>query len=188
MFDEGTRVNRGAASPRRLNDSDTRPGPWTSRPKADRDSFTGTADWPITRVQLRNGGNRNSAARQQTRERKGCRRKQAPWTPRLWRPDSFARPKSNLAKQTSGGFPRRVFREQQQAVDNCTIRAPYAGIVVSKDAPGRRKWSRLFRQERAAFTAPPGIRHYRGNLHSNEIGGGRQANRIFAKVQAQPNR
>ena len=25
-------------------------------------------------------------------------------------------------------------REQQQAVDNCTIRAPFAGIVVSKDA------------------------------------------------------
>jgi RND family efflux transporter MFP subunit len=38
-----------------------------------------------------------------------------------------------LAKQQVAASEARI-REQQQAVDNCTIRAPYAGIVVSKDA------------------------------------------------------
>jgi len=43
------------------------------------------------------------------------------------------RAKIALAKQQVIGAEARI-REQQQAVDNCVIRAPYAGIVVSKDA------------------------------------------------------
>jgi RND family efflux transporter MFP subunit len=38
-----------------------------------------------------------------------------------------------LAKQQVMGTEARI-REAQQAVDNCTIRAPFAGIIVSKDA------------------------------------------------------
>jgi RND family efflux transporter MFP subunit len=41
--------------------------------------------------------------------------------------------KINLAKQQVQGSEMRI-REAQQAVDNCTITAPYDGIVVSKDA------------------------------------------------------
>ena len=43
------------------------------------------------------------------------------------------RAKIALAKQQVVAADARI-REQQQAVDNCTIRAPFAGIVVSKDA------------------------------------------------------
>jgi RND family efflux transporter MFP subunit len=43
------------------------------------------------------------------------------------------RAKINLAKQQVQGSEMRI-REAQQAVDNCTITAPYDGIVVSKDA------------------------------------------------------
>ena len=38
-----------------------------------------------------------------------------------------------LAKQQVNSSDARI-REAQQAVDNCTIRAPFAGIIVSKDA------------------------------------------------------
>ena len=38
-----------------------------------------------------------------------------------------------LVKQQVAGTEARI-REAQQAVDNCTIRAPFAGIIVSKDA------------------------------------------------------
>jgi RND family efflux transporter MFP subunit len=38
-----------------------------------------------------------------------------------------------LAKAQANGAEARI-RESQQAVDNCTIRAPFDGIVVSKDA------------------------------------------------------
>jgi RND family efflux transporter MFP subunit len=43
------------------------------------------------------------------------------------------RAKIALAKQQVGASDARI-REAQQAVDNCTIRAPFAGIIVSKDA------------------------------------------------------
>ena len=43
------------------------------------------------------------------------------------------RAKISLAKQQVAGSEARI-REAQQAVDNCTIRAPFAGIIVSKDA------------------------------------------------------
>jgi RND family efflux transporter MFP subunit len=41
--------------------------------------------------------------------------------------------KITLAKAQANGAGARI-RESQQAVDNCTIRAPFDGIVVSKDA------------------------------------------------------
>ena len=41
--------------------------------------------------------------------------------------------KIDLAKAQVAGSESRI-AEAQQAVDNCTIRAPFAGIVVSKDA------------------------------------------------------
>lgn len=43
------------------------------------------------------------------------------------------RAKIALAKQQVGGAEARI-REAEQAVDNCVIRAPFDGIVVSKDA------------------------------------------------------
>jgi RND family efflux transporter MFP subunit len=43
------------------------------------------------------------------------------------------RAKIALAKQQVAGANARI-QEAQQAVDNCTIRAPFAGIIVSKDA------------------------------------------------------
>jgi HlyD family secretion protein len=43
------------------------------------------------------------------------------------------RAKIALAKQQVAGSEARI-QEAQQAVDNCTIRAPFAGIIVSKDA------------------------------------------------------
>ena len=43
------------------------------------------------------------------------------------------RAKIVLAKQQVGATEARI-REAQQAVDNCTIRAPFSGIIVSKDA------------------------------------------------------
>ena len=43
------------------------------------------------------------------------------------------RAKIALAKQQVSASEARV-REAQQAVDNCTIRSPFAGIIVSKDA------------------------------------------------------
>ena len=43
------------------------------------------------------------------------------------------RAKIALAKQQVAASESRI-AEAQQAVDNCIIRAPFAGIVVSKDA------------------------------------------------------
>ncbi len=43
------------------------------------------------------------------------------------------RAKISLAKQQVSASDARI-REAQQAVDNCTIRAPFSGIIVSKDA------------------------------------------------------
>jgi RND family efflux transporter MFP subunit len=43
------------------------------------------------------------------------------------------RAKISLAKQQVAGSEAKI-AEAQQAVDNCTIRAPFTGIIVSKDA------------------------------------------------------
>ena len=53
-------------------------------------------------------------------------------TPRA-RPSDSLKAKIDLAKQQVIGAVARI-AEAQQAVDNCIIRAPFDGIIVSKDA------------------------------------------------------
>jgi len=74
------------------------------------------------------------------------------------------RAKIALAKQQVVAADARI-REQQQAVDNCTIRAPFAGIVVSKDAQVGEMVSPV--SAGGGFTRT-GIATI-VNLHSNEI-------------------
>jgi len=124
FFDEGTRVTEGQLLAT-LDDSDVRRA--LDSAKADRDSSQAAiADYE---VQLRNAeiGLRRAEQLQkegvQTQEFLDNARTSA---------DSL-RAKITLAKQQVVAAEARI-REQQQAVDNCTIRAPFAGIVVSKDA------------------------------------------------------
>ena len=124
MFDEGTRVSEGQLLAT-LDDSDARRA--LDSAKADRDSSQAAiADYE---VQLRNAEIELRRAQQLVKE--GVQTQQALDTA-VMTADSL-RAKINLAKQQVAGTEARI-REQQQAVDNCTIRAPYAGIVVSKDA------------------------------------------------------
>jgi RND family efflux transporter MFP subunit len=124
FFDEGTRVTEGQLLAT-LDDSDVRRA--LDSAKADRDSSQAAiTDYE---VQLRNAeiGLRRAEQLQkegvQTQEFLDNARTSA---------DSL-RAKIALAKQQVVAAEARI-REQQQAVDNCTIRAPFAGIVVSKDA------------------------------------------------------
>jgi RND family efflux transporter MFP subunit len=124
MFDEGTRVTEGQLLAT-LDDSDTRRA--LDSAKADRDSAQAAiADFE---VQLRNAEIELRRAQQLVKE--GVQTQQALDVATM-AADSL-RAKINLAKQQVAASEARI-REQQQAVDNCTIRAPYAGIVVSKDA------------------------------------------------------
>jgi RND family efflux transporter MFP subunit len=124
MFDEGTRVSEGQLLAT-LDDSDARRA--LDSAKADRDSSQAAiADYE---VQLRNAEIELHRAQQLVKE--GVQTQQALDTA-VMTADSL-RAKINLAKQQVAGTEARI-REQQQAVDNCTIRAPYAGIGVSKDA------------------------------------------------------
>jgi RND family efflux transporter MFP subunit len=124
FFDEGTRVAQGQLLAT-LDDADTRRVLETV--KADRDSSQAAiADYE---VQLRNAeinlkrAQQLQAAGVQTQEALDNARTSA---------DSL-RAKITLAKQQVIGAEARI-HEAQQAVDNCTIRAPFAGVVVSKDA------------------------------------------------------
>jgi RND family efflux transporter MFP subunit len=124
FFDEGTRVSQGQLLAT-LDDADVRRVLETVR--ADRDSAQAAiADYE---VQLRNAeitlkrAQQLQAAGVQTQEALDNARTSA---------DSL-RAKITLAKQQVIGAEARI-HEAQQAVDNCTIRAPFAGIVVSKDA------------------------------------------------------
>jgi RND family efflux transporter MFP subunit len=124
FFDEGTRVAEGQLLAT-LDDSDVKRALETSR--ADRESAQAAiAD---LEVQLRNASIELKRAQQlhdagvQTQEALDNASTTA---------DSL-RAKIALAKQQVLGSDSRI-REAQQAVDNCTIRAPFAGIVVSKDA------------------------------------------------------
>jgi RND family efflux transporter MFP subunit len=124
FFDEGTRVAEGQLLAT-LDDSDVKRALETS--KADRESAQAAiAD---LEVQLRNASIEHRRAQQlhdagvQTQEALDNASTTA---------DSL-RAKIALAKQQVLGSDARI-REAQQAVDNCTIRAPFAGIVVSKDA------------------------------------------------------
>jgi RND family efflux transporter MFP subunit len=124
FFDEGTRVadNQLLAT---LDDSDVRRQ--LESAKADRDSSQAAiADYE---VQLKNA--EIEYRRTQQLVASGVSTQQALDSATM-AADSL-RAKINLAKQQVVGANARI-AESQQAVDNCTIRAPFAGIVVSKDA------------------------------------------------------
>src|SRR5215470_3394289 len=124
QFDEGTRVAQGQLLAT-LDDSDAQRA--LAAAKADRDaSQAAIADYE---VQLRNANiqlkraHDLQAAGVQTQEALDNARTAA---------DSL-KAKIELAKQQVAAAVARI-GEAQQNVDNCTIRAPFAGIVVSKDA------------------------------------------------------
>jgi RND family efflux transporter MFP subunit len=124
FFDEGTRVTEGQLLAT-LDDSDARRA--LDSTKADRDSSEAAiADYE---VQLRNAEIELRRAEQLL---KGGVQTQEFLDNARTTVDSL-RAKIALAKQQVVAAEARI-REQQQAVDNCTIRAPFAGIVVSKDA------------------------------------------------------
>jgi RND family efflux transporter MFP subunit len=124
FFDEGTRVNEGQLLAT-LDDSDARRA--LDSAKADRDSSQAAIlDYE---VQLKNA--EIELHRTQLLVKDGVSTQEA-LDSAVMTADSL-RAKIALAKQQVIAADARI-REQQQAVDNCTIRAPFAGIVVSKDA------------------------------------------------------
>jgi RND family efflux transporter MFP subunit len=124
FFDEGTRVTEGQLLAT-LDDSDARRA--LDSAKADRDSSQAAIlDY---QVQLKNA--EIEYGRTQKLVKEGVQTQQA-LDAAVMAADSL-RAKIALAKQQVVAADARI-REQQQAVDNCTIRAPFAGIVVSKDA------------------------------------------------------
>ena len=123
-FDEGTVVSQGQLLAT-LDDSDVQRALETA--KADRDSSQAAiadfeAQLRFAEIELKRAQQLRDAG-VQTQENLDNARTNA---------DSL-RAKIALAKQQVQGAEARI-REAQQAVDNCTIRAPFAGIVVSKDA------------------------------------------------------
>jgi RND family efflux transporter MFP subunit len=124
FFDEGTRVSQGQLLAT-LDDSDARRA--LDSTKADRDSSEAAIlDY---QVQLKNAEIELHRTQQLVKE--GVSTQEA-LDSAVMTADSL-RAKISLAKQQVIAADARI-REQQQAVDNCTIRAPFAGIVVSKDA------------------------------------------------------
>jgi RND family efflux transporter MFP subunit len=124
FFDEGTRVTEGQLLAT-LDDSDARRA--LESAKADRDSSQAAIlDYE---VQLKNA--EIELRRSQALVKEGVATQEALDSATMTA-DSL-RAKIALAKQQVIASDARI-REQQQAVDNCTIRAPFAGIVVSKDA------------------------------------------------------
>src|SRR6195256_3609137 len=124
FFDEGTRVSEGQLLAT-LDDSDTRKA--LDAAKADyAASKAAIADYEVqlknAQVQLRRAEQLQSAG-VQTQEQLDNARTAA---------DSL-RAKIALAQSQVLSSETRI-RQAQQAVDNCTIRSPYTGIVVSKDA------------------------------------------------------
>ncbi|HEY2823263.1 MAG TPA: efflux RND transporter periplasmic adaptor subunit [Candidatus Acidoferrum sp.] len=124
FFDEGTVVKENQLLAT-LDDSDVQKA--LSAAKADKDaSEAGIAD---LQVQLKNANIELHRADQlqkagvQTQEQLDIASMNA---------DSL-KAKIDLAKSQVAASQSRIV-EAQQAVDNCTIRAPFAGIVVSKDA------------------------------------------------------
>jgi RND family efflux transporter MFP subunit len=124
FFDEGTHVSEGQLLAR-LDDSDARKA--LDAAKADYEaSKAAIADYE---VQLKNAQTQLRRAEQlqnagvQTQEQLDNARTAA---------DSL-RAKIALAHSQVTSSEARI-QQAQQAVDNCTIRSPYTGIVVSKDA------------------------------------------------------
>src|SRR5580698_122649 len=124
FFDEGTHVKAGQLLAT-LDDSDVKKA--MDSAKADRDSSQAAiADFQVqlkfAQIELRRAEQLQQAG-VQTQEQLDTASTNV---------DSL-KAKINLAKQQVQGSEMRI-REAQQAVDNCTITAPYDGIVVSKDA------------------------------------------------------
>ncbi len=124
FFDEGTRVAAGQLLAT-LDDSDVKRA--LESAKADRNSAQAAiADFE---VQLKNA---QIELRRAEQLQKAGVQSQETLDNATMTADSL-RAKIALAKQQVLGSEARI-GEAQQAVDNCTIRAPFAGIVVSKDA------------------------------------------------------
>ena len=124
FFDEGTRVAEGQLLAT-LDDADAKRALDSAR--ADRNSSQAAiADFE---VQLRNA--QIELHRAEQLQKAGVQSQEA-LDNATTSVDSL-KAKIALAKQQVLGAEARI-NEAQQAVDNCTIKAPYAGIVVSKDA------------------------------------------------------
>jgi RND family efflux transporter MFP subunit len=124
FFDEGTHVSQGQLLAT-LDDSDVRRA--LDSAKADRDaSQAAIADFE---VQLRNA--RIQLNRAEQLQKAGVETQEQLDNASTAADSLLA--KIALAKSQVASASARI-QEAQQAVDNCTIRAPYTGIVVSKDA------------------------------------------------------
>jgi RND family efflux transporter MFP subunit len=124
FFDEGTRVAEGQLLAT-LDDSDVKRS--LDSAKADRDaSQAAIADYE---VQLKNA--QILLHRAEQLQKAGVQTQEA-LDNASTAADSL-KAKMELAKQQVAASEARI-GVAQQAVDNCTIRAPFAGIVVSKDA------------------------------------------------------
>src|SRR6202163_2363253 len=124
FFDEGTHVNQGQLLAT-LDDADAKRALETA--KADRDSARAAiADYE---VQLKNA--RISLHRTEELQKAGVQAQEQLDNSRTAADSLQAR--IDFARAQLNGAEARI-REPQQAVDNCTIRAPFDGIVVSKDA------------------------------------------------------
>ena len=124
FFDEGTRVAEGQLLAT-LDDSDVKRA--LDSAKADRDAAKAAiADYE---VQLRNA--QIALHRAEQLQKAGVQTQEA-LDNATTAVDSL-KAKIELAKQQVAASESRI-GVAQQAVDNCTIRAPFAGIVVSKDA------------------------------------------------------
>ncbi len=124
FFDEGTRVAQGQLLAT-LDDSDVRRALDAAR--ADHDSSVAAiADYE---VQLRNA--QIELHRAEELQKSGVQSQQTLDNARMTA-DSL-RAKIALAKQQVIAAGARI-HEQEQAVENCRINAPFAGIAVSKDA------------------------------------------------------
>ena len=124
FFDEGTRVSEGQLLAT-LDDSDAKRS--LDSAKADRDaSQAAIADFE---VQLKNA--QIELRRAEQLQKAGVRTQEA-LDNATTTADSL-KAKITLAKQQVAAAESRI-GVAQQAVDNCIIRAPFVGIVVSKDA------------------------------------------------------
>jgi RND family efflux transporter MFP subunit len=123
-FDEGTRVSEGQLLAT-LDDSDVRRA--LDSAKADRDASQAAIE--DFQVQLRNA--EIELRRAQELQKAGVQSQEA-LDNAMTTADSL-RAKIALAKSQVAASEAKI-SVAQQAVDNCTIRAPFAGIAVSKDA------------------------------------------------------
>lgn len=124
FFDEGTHVNQGQLLAT-LDDADSRRALQSAQ--ADRDSSKAAiSDFE---VQLKNA--RITLYRTEQLQNAGVQPQEQLDNART-SVDSL-QAKISLAKAQANAAEARI-AEAQQAVDNCTIRAPFDGIVVSKDA------------------------------------------------------